>query len=88
MIRETQTCEVAPTKEVFVQWMDEGEQKPEIGIAKTGNLNGTTPAKPSTLKFNGASTGTLHSAAAGETTDLGSLKYLGYFEQELITVKP
>jgi len=88
MMRETQICEKAPTKEPVISAFSEGELKPEVGIAKAGNLNGTTPAKPSQVKFGGAGTGAMHSEVAGETTFFGSLKYLGYNEQELITVKP
>jgi hypothetical protein len=88
MIRETYSCEVAATKQVIESFIVEGELKPEIGLAKSGNLNGSAAAKPSVIKFEGAWTGALHSAVAGENTAKGSLKYLGYFEQELITVKP
>jgi hypothetical protein len=88
MMRETQICEVAPSKEAVLTAIAEGELAPEIGVAKSGNLNGANAAKPSQVKFSGASTEALHSEVAGETQDHGSLKYLGYFEQELITVKP
>jgi hypothetical protein len=88
MWRETEICEAAPTKEAVLTAIWEGELKPEIGLAKSGNLNGTTPAKPSQIKFNGAGTETLDSEVGGEGPAQGSVKYLGYFEQELITVKP
>jgi hypothetical protein len=88
MMRETQICEIAATKEAFFTFIFEGEYKPEIGKAKTANLNGTSASKPSLVKFEGASTGELHSEAGGEGPAMGSLKYLGYNEQELITVKP
>jgi hypothetical protein len=88
MLRETQTCELAATKQVLLSTISEGELKPEIGVAKSGMLNGSSAANPSTIKFSGASTGALRSELAGEDTFLGSLKYLGYNEQELITVKP
>jgi hypothetical protein len=88
MVRETEICEVAPTKEAVATAISEGELKPEIGAAKSGNLNGVTAAKPSQVKFSGASTESMASELAGETTYTGSLKYLGYNEQELITVKP
>jgi hypothetical protein len=87
MLRETEICEVAPTKEVVGSFNYEGELKPEIGVAKTANLNGTKAAVPSRMKFNGASTGPLHSETGGEGTDSGELKYLGYNEQEVMTVK-
>jgi hypothetical protein len=90
MIRVRDECEVAATEQsggagpIF-----EGELKPEIGVAKTGNLNGTSPGAPSQAKFNLASTGELHSAGVpGTATYMGNLKYLGYFHQEVITVKP
>jgi hypothetical protein len=94
MIRETVDCTLAANQMVVAEAIHEGELKPEIGIAKAGNLNGTTAAKPSTFKFSGASTGCLNVAAnrscalGGQDTFTGSLKYLGYDEQELITVKP
>jgi hypothetical protein len=88
MIRETQICEISSTKDAILTVISEGELKPEIGVAKSGNLNGTGAAKPSSVKFSEASTGTLHSELAGPATYTGSLKYLGYNEQELITVKP
>jgi hypothetical protein len=89
MLRETETCEVSSTKQQLFHAIYEGEYKPEIGVAKTGNLNGTSASVPSQAKFNGESTGTVHSKeekAAG--VGFGRLKYLGYFHQELITVKP
>jgi hypothetical protein len=87
-MRETEICEIASTKEPVITAISEGELKPEIGVAKSGNLNGSAAAKPSTVKFSGASTEAMHSEQVGETTYNGQLKYLGYFEQELITVKP
>jgi hypothetical protein len=88
MIREAESCEVDATKEVVSSFTSEGELKPEIGIAKSANLNGTKATSPSRAKFNGASTGGLHLEAGGETTASGEVKYLGYNEQEVITVKP
>jgi hypothetical protein len=95
MIRETIICEIAANQQVRTEVVAEGELNPEIGMAKSGNLNGTTAAKPSTVKFSGRAselmgrTGVLHSEVAGEVINTGgSLKYLGYNEQELITVKP
>jgi len=88
MIRATVNCEIAPTKTVIISAVFEGELKPEIGAAKTGNLNGTSGANPSKAKFNGASTGALHSEAGGEGVNFGNVKFLGYNEQELISVKP
>jgi hypothetical protein len=75
MMRETDACIVAATGQVVAETVFEGELKPEIGPAKKGNLNGTTAGAPSQLKFNGEPYS-------------GSLKYLGYNHQELITVKP
>jgi hypothetical protein len=88
MIRLSDSCEIASTEVVVSEAIFEGELKPEIGAAKKGNLNGTSAAKPSAVRFEGASTGALHSAAAGEGIYFNTLKYLGYNEQELITVKP
>jgi hypothetical protein len=88
MIREMYICEVDATHEVVAAPIFEGELKPEIGVAKSGSLNGTKALAPSTVKFSGASTGELHSERAVGGTDEGSLKYLGYNEQEVITVKP
>jgi hypothetical protein len=88
-IRLKERCEILPSEEAGGEAILETELNPEIGIAKGGNLNGTTPGKPSTFKFAGASTGTLESLFAGKTTyNTGSVKYLGYNEQEVITVKP
>jgi hypothetical protein len=84
MIRETLDCSVAANGQVVAEAIGEGELKPEIGAAKTANLNGTKATGPSTMKFSGASTGAL----GGGETWIGSLKYLGYNEQEVITVKP
>jgi hypothetical protein len=88
MMRETFICEVPATGEQVMSLLWEGEYKPEIGVAKTGNLNGTSAAVPSQVKFNGKATGGLHSKEGGESQALANLKYLGYFHQELITVKP
>jgi hypothetical protein len=88
MIRATVNCEIAATKTVIISAVFEGELKPEIGAAKAGNLNGTSAGKPSTARFAAASTGALHSEVGGEGTNTGSVKYLGYEEQELIQVKP
>jgi hypothetical protein len=93
MIHETIDCTVAANQQVVAEADAEGELKPEIGIAKSGNLNGSSAAKPSTIKFSGASTGCLNGVAGrpcalGSDTFSNSLKYLGYNEQELITVKP
>jgi hypothetical protein len=89
MMRETEICEVAPTKQVLESYLWEGELKPEIGVAKKGNLNGASAAKPSAVRFEGESTGKLHSAAESNFGWFsGALKYLGYNEQEVITVKP
>src|SRR5262249_60001479 len=87
MIRETVDCDIQPAT-VFEQFISEGELKPEIGVAKTGNLNGVSAATPSVMKFNGASTGGLNGGNSGAVTFQGNVKYLGYFHQEVITVKP
>jgi hypothetical protein len=89
MIRETVDCTMAPTGQLVSRAILEGELKPEIGVAKTGNLSGTSAGSPSQFKFNGASTGQVNSRG-GEpaTTWSGNEKYLGYFHQEVITVKP
>jgi hypothetical protein len=57
-------------------------------VAKIGNLNGNGASEPSKAFFEKAGTGEMHSSLAGATTLTGELKYLGYNEQELITVKP
>jgi hypothetical protein len=88
MWRETEFCEVPSTKQHVFDVVYEGEYKPEIGVAKTGNLNGTSATAPSQVKFNSAPTGALQSKEAGPGTGQGNLKYLGYFHQEVITVKP
>jgi hypothetical protein len=88
MIRETEDCMVSSTGQVVLEAIDEGELKPEIGVAKIGNLNGNGASKPSKEFFENKGTGETHSSLAGETTLFGELKYLGYNEQELITVKP
>jgi hypothetical protein len=93
MIRWTEDCTIAPTQQVASEAIFEGEIKPEIGAAKAGNLNGTSPGAPSQFKFNGASTGALNSAGglcplSSSCTNSGSVKYLGYFHQEVMTVKP
>jgi hypothetical protein len=88
MIRANVLCEVAANGQVVADAVFEGELKPEIGVAKTANLNGTKASAPSRAKFNGASTGALHSELFGEGTNSGEVKYLGYNEQEVITVKP
>jgi hypothetical protein len=83
MIRETEDCRIAPTGQVVEEFITEGELKPEIGVAKVGNLNGAGPGAPSQFKFSGASTGAL--AGGGQWN--GNLKYLGYFHQEVISVQ-
>jgi hypothetical protein len=85
MIRETVDCTIAPTGQVAEEFIGEGELKPEIGVAKAGNLNGSSAGTPSQLKFNGQSTGALHPGVVPFTSPL---KYLGYFHQEVMTVKP
>jgi hypothetical protein len=88
MIRVRDECEVAATEQVSGTGpIFEGELKPEIGAAQTANLNGNSAGIPSQAKFNGASTGELHSTS-GNAIYSENLKYLGYFHQEVITVKP
>jgi hypothetical protein len=84
MIRETIDCTIAPTGAVAEEAIEEGELKPEIGVAKSANLNGNGASKPSKVKFNGSKLVEKY----GEDWWNGVLKYLGYNEQELITVKP
>jgi hypothetical protein len=88
MIRETEECTVSSTGQVVAEAIVEGELKPEIGVAKTANLNGNSAGAPSQAKFNAAATGAMHSKLGGNETWKGNLKYLGYFHQEVITVKP
>jgi hypothetical protein len=92
MIRVREGCEIAASETLGGSpAVFEGELDPEIGIANSGNLNGTSASKPSTARFSGASTGALHAeipTTSDEATYTNSLKYLGYNEQELITVKP
>jgi hypothetical protein len=88
MIRANVDCLIAPTSQVASINIFEGELKPEIGVAKTGNLNGTSAGAPSQAKFNEASTGALHSPTGKEGTNSGNVKFLGYFHQEVLTVKP
>jgi len=88
MIRATVGCEIAASKTPVVEAIFEGELKPEVGAAKGGNVNGTSASKPSIARFNGPSTGALPSSLAGEGTNLGQVKFIGYNEQEIITVKP
>jgi hypothetical protein len=88
MIRIALRCEIAATGQVGSEPILEGELKPEIGVAKLGNLNGTSAGAPSQIHFQEAD-GFLHSVEAGLSTfNAGNLKYLGYNHQELITVKP
>jgi hypothetical protein len=97
MIRMTVDCTIAANQQVVAETIFEGELKPEIGAAKNGNTNGTSASKPSSVRFGagakcpggGAELCPLHSSiVVGGGTWTGSLKYLGYNEQELITVKP
>jgi hypothetical protein len=88
MIRATIECQIVPTKTTATSAVFEGELKPEIGVAKTANLNGTSASNPSLAKFSGASTGGLNSEVAGVGTNTGLTKFLGYFHQDIIAVKP
>jgi hypothetical protein len=87
MMRGTEDCTVSSTGQVAAEFIFEGELKPEIGVAKTANLNGNSAGSPSQFKFNGASTGALRSKQAPEGPWRGNEKYLGYFHQEVITVQ-
>jgi hypothetical protein len=87
MIRTTVDCTIAANQQVVAEAIFEGELKPEIGVAKGGNLNGSSASKPSAFRFSGGSTGVMHSQLGGEASFLGNLKYLGYNEQEVITVR-
>jgi hypothetical protein len=85
MLRETDACVVVSTGQVVEEEISEGEQKAEIGPVKPGNLNGNSPGAPSQVRFGG---GELEARGGGRSGWGGSLKYLGYFHQETITVKP
>src|SRR5262249_26565915 len=52
MIRLTFVCKGPPTEGPEFNFIFEGELKPEIGIAKSGNLNGSGPSRPSQVRFN------------------------------------
>jgi hypothetical protein len=86
MIRIKAECD-RPPEEPLTTTEFEGELQPEIGVAKTANLNGISAAAPSQAKFNGSSTNELHSMSATGVY-FNNLKYLGYNHEELITVKP
>jgi hypothetical protein len=88
MVRATIGCEIVVNKTPVISAVFEGELKPEVGRAKSGNLNGVSSGKPSHAGFSGASTGALHSEVGGEGTNNGIVKFLGYNEQELISVLP
>jgi hypothetical protein len=77
MIRETVDCTVAATGQVLAEAIFEGELKPEIGVAKIGNLNGAMASKPSKVFFEGAGTRAMHSSVGGEGNWIGELEYLG-----------
>src|SRR5262249_8737402 len=83
MIRVADSCDIPPETEGGPPTEFEGELQPEIGVAKTGNLNGVSAAVPSQAKFKGTSTNELHSSTVSSTTYEGNLKYLGYNHQEL-----
>jgi hypothetical protein len=74
MIRETVDYTVAATGQVLAEAIFEGELKPEIGVAKIGNLNGGMASKPSKAFFEGAGTGAMHSSVGGEGNWIGELK--------------
>jgi hypothetical protein len=85
MIRSTLDCTIAANQQIVAEGIFEGELKPEIGVAKSANLNGTSASKPSKVKFNAPNKPV---ETIGEQWWSGVLKYLGYNEQEVITVKP
>lgn len=86
-------CEIYPNpegllgagepKRVAGELAFEGELSPFIG----GSLNEGPPAKPAKAEFEGANTGGLESIA-GDGTNTGGVKYLGYNIQEGLTVLP
>jgi hypothetical protein len=53
MVRAILDCTIAATEQVVSEAIFEGELKPEIGVAKSANLNGTSASKPSKVKFTG-----------------------------------
>jgi hypothetical protein len=80
------SCETPPGYEPHVVGVSatfQGEVSPAIGPGH----NGTSGTKPSTMALSGASTGALHSELGGEGTFSGSIKYLGYNSQELLTAE-
>lgn len=89
MVR-TVSCETPPGYEpstvLFTETL-QGQLEPEIGAAAEGSLNGTSSSKPSSLHFTGSSSGALHAQLGAEATSSGSVKYMGYTGQEVITVK-
>jgi hypothetical protein len=87
MIRATVICEFYPIKVTAIAAIFEGQLEPEIGEAASENLNGLSSAKPSVTKFAGASTGALHSEVGIEGTNSGTVKTVGYVQQEVIAVK-
>jgi len=87
MIRATVLCTIPALKAVAVEAIFEGSLTPEIGEASSENLNGLSASKPSVSKFTGATSGALHSELAGEGTNEGLVKYLGYNTQEIVVVK-
>jgi hypothetical protein len=80
------SCETPPGYEPHVVGVSatfQGELSPRIGPGH----NGTSGTKPSTMEFSDASTGALHSEIGGEGTISGSIKYVGYNSQELLTAE-
>jgi YVTN family beta-propeller protein len=86
MIRATVICSIPSLKMVAAEAIFEGALEPEVGEAFNGSFNGLSAAKPSEAHFAGAQTGSLHSEFAGEGTNEGNVKYLGYNSQAVIGV--
>jgi hypothetical protein len=88
MVRKV-SCETPPGYEpssVLYSETLEGQLEPEIGAAAAGTLNGTSSSKPSGIRYAGSSSGALHSQLGGEATSSGTVKYMGYNGQEVLTV--
>jgi hypothetical protein len=86
MTRIDVICSVPSTHAHISETFFEGALEPEIGEAFSGNLNGTSAAHPSTLRYSGAAAGSLHSEAGGTGSLTGSTRYLGYTALEVISV--
>jgi hypothetical protein len=78
-------CSAPSTHTHVSEAIFEGQLEPEIGEA-VENLNGTSAAHPSTMKFGGSASGSLHSEAGGTGAVTGSVRYLGYTSLEVMSV--